>query len=103
MVSLEEFIQNSAFEGKNLSASTLTDNVQADEEKKSVDRKDSFLMPAINFARRLSMKITGSRGNFGISVQLLILNIIVMCTFYTHVYMFTNILHRCKHYLFAQM
>ena len=97
MVSLEEFIQNSAFEGKNLSASTFTDNVQADEEKKSVDRKDSFLMPAINFARRLSMKITGSRGNFDISVQLLILNIIVMCTFYTYV----NILHTCKH--FTQM
>ena len=35
---------------------------QAEDQNKNVDRKDSFLMPAINFARRLSMKITGSRG-----------------------------------------
>ena len=27
------------------------------------ERKDSFLMPAINFARRMSMKLTGSRGD----------------------------------------
>ena len=36
---------------------------QAEDQNKNVDRKDSFLMPAINFARRLSMKITGSRGH----------------------------------------
>merc|ERR1719210_1840453 len=45
-------------EGK---ATRRPEGTQADEQWKNGGRKDSFLMPAINFARRLSMKLTGSR------------------------------------------
>ena len=34
-----------------------------EEREGPTERKDSFLMPAINFARRMSMKLTGSRGD----------------------------------------
>jgi len=56
------FEERDSLGSENLTVNEFADtSLEADEEEKNVDRKDSFLMPAINFARRLSMKITGSR------------------------------------------
>ena len=38
------------------------DREEKEEEKEA--RKDSMMVPAINFARRMSMKITGGTGPF---------------------------------------
>ena len=40
-------------------------NREKEEEKEEKEaRKDSMMVPAINFARRMSMKITGGTGPF---------------------------------------
>ena len=45
---------------------TVWENMREEGEERDgpTERKDSFLMPAINFARRMSMKLTGSRGSY---------------------------------------
>ena len=45
------------------------DKEDKEEKEEKGARKDSMMVPAINFARRMSMKITGGAGPFRINTN----------------------------------